>query len=61
MFGTQFEIFGVIHLITMCAIIIVSVFLPKFYKDKTESQKSIMSKIIASIIAAHVILSLIHI
>ena len=57
MFGSQFEIFGAIHLITMCAIIIVSVFLPKFYKDKTESQKSIMSKIIAGIIADHVIIS----
>ena len=57
MFGSQFEIFGVIHLITMFVIIIVSVFLPKFYKDKTESQKSIMSKIIAGIIAAHVIIS----
>ena len=57
MFGSQFEIFGAIHLITMCVIIIVSVFLPKFYKYKTESQKSMMSKIIAGIIAAHVIIS----
>ena len=57
MFGTPFQIFGTVHLITIFSVIIVSVFLPKFYKNKSESDKSLMSKIIAGIIAAHVIIS----
>ncbi len=57
MFGTPFQIFGTIHLITIFSVIIVSVFLPKFYKNKSESDKSLMSKVIAGIIAAHVIIS----
>ncbi len=52
MFGTPFQIFGTIHLITIFSVIIVSVFLPKFYKNKSESDKSLMSKVIAGIIAA---------
>ena len=57
MFGTPFEIFGNVHLITIVVIIAVTVLLPKFYKDKSEDQKSVMSKIIATVIALHVIIS----
>ena len=57
MFGTPFQLFGTVHLLTIFTVIIVSIFLPKFYKDKSENQKSLMNKIIASIIAAHVIIS----
>ena len=38
MFGTPFEIFGTVHLITIATIILVSVFLPKLYKNKTNDQ-----------------------
>ena len=57
MFGTPFQLFGTVHLLTIFTVITVSIFLPKFYKDKSENQKSLMNKIIASIIAAHVIIS----
>ena len=57
MFGTPFQLFGTVHILTIFTVIIVSIFLPKFYKDKSENQKSLMNKIIASIIAAHVIIS----
>ena len=57
MFGTPFEIFGTVHLLTIATVIVVSVLLPKFYKNKTEDQKSTMSKIIAAIIFLHVIIS----
>ena len=57
MFGTPFQLFGTVHLLTIFTVVIVSIFLPKFYKDKSENQKSLMNKIIASIIAAHVIIS----
>jgi len=57
MFGTDFELFGTVHLITIFTIIIVSIFLPKFFKDKPVEQKSIMTKVVAVIIAAHVIIS----
>ena len=57
MFGTPFEIFGTVHLITIATIILVSVFLPKLYKNKTNDQKSLMKKVIAGVIAAHVIIS----
>ena len=33
MFGTPFEIFGTVHVITIVVIAFVSIFLPKFYKD----------------------------
>ena len=36
MFGTPFEMFGNVHLITIAAVIVVSVLLPKFYKNKTD-------------------------
>ena len=57
MFGTPFQLFGTVHLITIAIIIIVSIFLPKFYKNKSEQQKSLMKKVMACIIAAHVIIS----
>ena len=57
MFGTPFQLFGTVHLLTIFTVITVSIFLPKFYKDKSENQKSLMNKVIASIIAAHVIIS----
>ena len=57
MFGTPFEIFGTVHLLTIATVIVISVLLPKFYKNKTEDQKSTMSKIIAAIIFLHVIIS----
>ena len=57
MFGTPFEIFGPIHLLTIFSVIVVSLFLPRFYKRKSENQKALMSKIIAGVIAAHVIIS----
>ena len=57
MFGTPFELLGSVHLITIVAIIAVTVLLPKFYKNKSEDQKSVMSKIIATVIALHVIIS----
>ena len=57
MFGTPFEMFGIVHLITIATVIVASVLLPKFYKNKTEDQKSTMSKIIAAIIFLHVIIS----
>ena len=57
MFGTPFEIFGTVHLMTIIAVIAVSVLLPKFYKSKSDSQKSSMNKIIAGVIALHVIIS----
>tara|TARA_B100000965_G_scaffold139199_1_gene115898 strand:- start:673 stop:1374 length:702 start_codon:yes stop_codon:yes gene_type:complete len=57
MFGTPFEMFGTIHLITMAMVIVISIFLPKLYKNKSEDQKSAMSKIIAAIIFLHVIIS----
>lgn len=57
MFGTPFEIFGTVHLLTILSIIVVSIFLPKFYKNKSDKQISLMTKVVAGIIAAHVIIS----
>ena len=57
MFGTPFEMFGTIHLITIAMVVFISIFLPKLYKNKSEDQKSAMSKIIAAIIFLHVIIS----
>ena len=57
MFGSPFELFGSLHLITIVTIIAVTVLLPKFYKNKSEDQKSLMCKIIAAIIALHIIIS----
>ena len=57
MFGTPFEIFGTVHLLTILSVVLVAVFLPKFYKNKSDEQISLMRKIVAGIIAAHVIIS----
>ena len=57
MFGTPFELFGTVHLITIAVVIITSIFLPKFYKNKSDHQISMMKKIIAGVIAAHLIIS----
>jgi len=57
MFGTPFELFGTVHLITIAVIIVVSVLLPRTYKDKSINQKSTMNKVIAVVIALHVIIS----
>ena len=57
MFGTAFELFGTVHLITITVIIAVSILLPRFYKDKPINQKSTMNKVIAGVIALHVIIS----
>ena len=39
MFGTPFELFGTVHLITIAVIIVVSVLLPRTYKDKSINQR----------------------
>jgi len=57
MFGTPFELFGTVHLITIAVVILTSIFLPKFYKDKSDHQISMMSKIIAGVIATHLVIS----
>ena len=57
MFGTPFEIFGTVHLLTILSIVLVSIFLPKLYKNKSDKQISLMRKVVAGIIAAHVIIS----
>ena len=57
MFGTPFELFGTVHLITIAVVIITSIILPIFYKNKSDHQISMMKKIIAGVIAAHVIIS----
>ena len=57
MFGTPFELFGTVHLITIAVVILTSILLPKFYKNKSDYQISMMKKIIAGVIAAHVIIS----
>ena len=57
MFGTPFELFGTVHLITIAVVILTSILLPKFYKNKSDYQISMMKKIIAGVIAAHLIIS----
>ena len=57
MFGTPFELFGTVHLITIAVVILTSILLPKFYKNKSDYQISMMKKIIAGVIVAHVIIS----
>ena len=57
MFGTPFELFGTVHLITIAVIIVVSVLLPRTYKDKSINQKSTMNKVIAGVIALHLIIA----
>ncbi len=57
MFGTPFQMFGTVHLITIAVVIVVSILLPKFYKNKSEPQKATMNKVIAAIIFLHVAIS----
>ena len=57
MFGTPFELFGKVHLITIAVVILTSIFLPKFYKNKSDYHISMMRKIIAGVIAAHLVIS----
>ena len=46
-----------VHIITILVVAFVSIFLPKFYKGKPDEQISLIKKIIAGVIAAHVIIS----
>ena len=57
MSASPFILFGNIHIITMISILAASIFLPLIYKNKSASQKSIMTKIIAYIVLAHVVIS----
>ena len=57
MYGTPFEIFGVVHVLTIKIVILISVLLPKFYKNKSDSQKLTMARIIIAVIAFHIISS----
>ena len=34
MYGTSFEIFGAVHLLTIAIVILVAALLPKFYQKK---------------------------
>ena len=44
MYGTPFEIFGVVHVLTIAIVILISALLPKFYKNKSDSQKLTMAR-----------------
>lgn len=55
--ASPFILFGNIHIITMLVILAVSILLPMIYKNKSEVQKSLMTKMIAYIIIAHVVIS----
>ena len=57
MYGTSFEIFGVVHLLTIAIVILVSALLPKFYQKKSDGQKLIMTRIIIAVLAFHLISS----
>ena len=57
MSASPFILFGNIHIITMLSIISVSIFLPLIYKNKSDLQKSLMTKIIAYTLIAHVVIS----
>ena len=57
MYGTPFEIFGVVHLLTIAIVILISALLPKFYKNKPDNQKLTMTRIIIAVIAFHLISS----
>ena len=54
---SPFILFGNIHIITMLVILAVSILLPMIYKNKSEVQKSVMTKMIAYIVIAHVVIS----
>ena len=55
--ANPFILFGNIHIITMLVILAVSILLPMIYKNKSEVQKSLMTKMIAYIVIAHVVIS----
>ena len=57
MSASPFILFGNIHIITMLSILTVSIFLPQVYKNKSAFQKSVMTKIIAYTLIAHVVIS----
>lgn len=55
--ASPFILFGNIHIMTMLVILAISIFLPLVYKSKSEIQKSVMTKMIAYIVIAHVVIS----
>ena len=55
--ASPFILFGNIHIMTMLVILAISIFLPLIYKNKSEIQKSVMTKMIAYIVIAHVVIS----
>ena len=55
--ASPFILFGNLHLLTMALIIFTAVFLPLKCKNLSSSNKSIMSKVIACVILAHVVIS----
>ena len=55
--ASPFILFGNIHIMTMLVILAISIFLPLIYKSKSEIQKSLMTKMIAYIVIAHVVIS----
>ena len=57
MTASPFVLFGNIHIITIIGILAVTIFLPLIYKKKSDAQKSVITKIIAYIILAHLIIS----
>ena len=57
MSASPFILFGNIHIITMMSILAVSIILPLIYKNKSDLQKSVMTKIIAFTLIAHVVVS----
>jgi len=57
MTASPFILFGNIHIITIVGILAVAIFLPLIYKKKSDAQKSVITKTIAYIILAHLIIS----
>jgi hypothetical integral membrane protein (TIGR02206 family) len=55
--ANPFILFGTTHIVTIIAIILLSIMLPLMYKVKTDYQKSIMTKVIAFVIFCHVVIS----
>lgn len=55
--ASPFILFGNIHIMTLLVILAISIFLPLIYKSKSEIQKSVMTKMIAYIVIAHVVIS----
>lgn len=55
--ANPFILFGNVHLVTIAIIVLVAVLLPLVCKNRSTSNKSLISKIIAFIILSHVIIS----